>query len=222
MPAKKAAKKKAAKSAKKTARAKKPAAKAAPVLKPRQEAFVEHYVANGGKNASDAARKAGVTGTRGAIEVTAHRMLRNAKVQEAIHARTRERLRGVKALADEVYYLLADHLRADFGDLSDCFVNGKFDLNKAKQSDVSRLLKKMRIREMPNGEVLTELELHDSQSAAARLAKLMGLEQQPRLNEDDTARVKAELAKLVSEGWEPDQAREIVIEADPTAARFLM
>lgn len=220
MPANKAAKKIAAKSAKKPVPAKKAPEKAKRVLKPRQEAFVENIVANGG-NATDAARKAGVTGTPGSLYVKAHRMLRNVKVQEEIQERTRERLKGVKATADEVVFLLADHLRADLGELEDCFQSGKFDLKLAKKRDLSRLLRKLKVREQPSGEIVTEIELHDSQNAARILGKYMGLEQQPRQNDDDVARVKAELAKLVSEGWDPDKAREIIIEAEPAAVRWL-
>lgn len=221
MPAKKAVKKVAKKMAKKSVSTKKASKKAKPSLKPRQEAFIENYIANGGKNATDAARKAGVKGTDGAVRVTAHRMLTNANVQTEIQERTRERLKGLKASGEELYYLLSDHLRADIGDLSYCFSNGKFDLTLAKKKDLSRLIRKYKTRETSDGEITTEIELHDSQAAAQKLARMFGMEQQPRQNDDDVARVKAELAKLVSEGWAPENARQIVIEAEPTAARWL-
>lgn len=217
MPAKKTAKK----TVKKAMPAGKKSAKGKRVLKPRQEAFIENLIANGGKNATDAARKAGVKGTEGAIRVTAHRMLTNANIRAEIQERTRERLKGVKATGDELYFLLSDHLRADIGDLSHCFRDGKFDLTLAKKQDLSRLIRKYKTRETPSGEFITDIELHDSQAAAQKLARMFGMEQQPRQNDDDVARVKAELAKLVSEGWEPEKARQIVIEAEPTAARWL-
>lgn len=205
----------AKKSSKKASKAVKKKAKKSP-LNPKQEAFVENYVAQGSKNATDAARKAGVTGTPNSLPVKAHRLLRNVKVQEQIQTRVRERLKGVKATADELYFLLSDHLRADIGDLSDCFQDGKFDIEKAKQRDLSRLVKKLKFR----GED-AEIEMHDSQSAARILAQLMGLLQQPRQNEDDVARWKGELAKLVAEGWDLEVARQIVIEAEPSSARYL-
>lgn len=215
----------AKKSAKKGSKSALPAveksAKKKRVLKPRQEAFVENFIANGGKNATDAARKAGVKGTDGAVRVTAHRMLTNANVQTEIQERTRERLKGVKATGDELYFLLSDHLRADIGDLSHCFRDGKFDMVLAKKQDLSRLIRKYKTRETPSGEFITEIELHDSQAAAQKLARMFGMEQQPRQNEDDVARWKAEIAKLVSDGWEPEQARAIVMEAEPASARYL-
>lgn len=220
MPAKKAAKKVAAKSAKKRVLAKESSKTAKPALKPRDEVFVESYLANGG-NATDAARKAGVKGSKDYIRTAARRMITNDHILAEIQTRTRERLKGVKATADEVVYLLADHLRADLGDLEDCFRDGKFDLKLAKKRDLSRLVRKLKIREQPTGETVTEIEIYDSQGAARTLGKYMGLEQQPRQNEDDVARVKAELAKLVSEGWDPEKAREIVIEAEPAAVRWL-
>jgi len=216
-----AAKKKAKKARKAVGPVKPKAKNDKAKLTPRQEAFVENYVANGNKNATDAARKAGISGTSNSLPVKAHRLLRNVKVQDQIQERVRQRLKGVKASADELYYLLADHLRADFGDLENCFANGKFDLKLAKQQDLSRLVRKLKIRELESGETVTEIELHDSQAAAYRLAQMMGLLQQPKQNEDDTARWKAELAKLVSEGWTPELARDIVVEAEPASARYL-
>lgn len=190
-------------------------------LKPKEEAFAENYVANGG-NATDAARKAGVKGSEEYVSLAAHRMIRNDKIQSHIHKRTRERLKGVKANADEIYYLLSDHLRVDIADFEDCFTEeGSIDLQRAKAAGVSHLVKKVRTRIGRGGTKTIEIEFHDSQAAAARLAKLMGLEQQPRTNQDDVARLNAELAKLVAEGWEPEKAREIILEAEPTASRLL-
>lgn len=214
-PAKKAAPKKAAK---------KPIAKTAKKaipLKPRHQAFAEAIVANGG-NATDAARKAGVKGTDGAVRVTASRMLTNANIQQHIQQRTREKLKGIKADADEVLFLLADHLRADMADLNECIdQDGRLDLKKAKQMGVSNLIKKLKTRTTATGEVITEIEIHDSQAAAKGLADMMGLKQQPRVNEEDVKRVNAELTRLVSEGWEPEDARSLIIEAEPGAVRWL-
>lgn len=217
MAAKKAIKKPAKKSSKPKAVK---AVAATPKLKPIEEAFAENYVTNGG-NATDAARKAGVRGSKDYVRTAARRMITKDHIQKHIHQRTRERLKGVRATADELYFLLADHLRADLGDLQECFVNGRLDLQEAKKRDLSRLIRKIKIRELGTGEVVTEIEIHDSQSAAFRLAQLMGLQQQPRQNDDDVARVKREIALLVSEGWEPERAREIVIQAEPAAARWL-
>lgn len=220
MPAKKATKKTPAKKPAKKA-AKKAVKKGLKPLKPLHAAFVEHHAANGG-NATDAARKAGVKGSKDYIRTAARRMITNDHIQAHIQERNRERLKGVKANADEIYFLLGDHLRADIADLEACILpDGRLDLKLAKKMDVSRLVKKIKTRVGPVGDVVTEIELHDSQAAAGRLAKLMGLEQAPRQNQDDVARFNAELAKLVAEGWDPEKARQIVIEAEPAASRYL-
>jgi len=196
--------------------------KAAAQLTGKQEAFVEEYLANG-RNGTKAAREAGYQGDDNAMAVQAHTNLRNPKIRSYI----RERLKGVKANADEILYLLGDHLRADISIFEDCIrENGTLDLTKAREIGASHLVKKLKIRNFRTkaGDLVTttEIELHDSQSAARTLAEIHGLKQQPRQNEDDAAKVSREIARLVSEGFEPEQAKQIVIEAEPKAARWLM
>lgn len=188
----------------------------------KQEAFAEHYVANGG-NGTQAARAAGYAGNDDVLAHQAQDNLRNPQ----IFAYTRERLKGVKANADEVLYLLADHMRGDIAIFSDCVKdNGELDLAKAREIGASHLVKKLKIRNFRdkdgNNITSTEIEIHDSQAAARTLAEIHGLKQQPRQNEDDAAKVSREIARLVSEGMEPEDAKKIVIEAEPKAARFLM
>ena len=188
----------------------------------KQEAFAEHYIANGG-NGVRAAEAAGYKGDVNTLNQVARDNLQNP----TIYSYTRERLKGVKANADEVLYLLADHMRADIAVLADCVKeDGELDLVAAQEKGVSHLVKKLKIRSFrdKNGNLIktTEVEIHDSQAAARTLAEIHGLKQQPRQNEDDAARVSREIARLVSEGIEPEQARQIVIEAEPKAARYLM
>jgi transposase-like protein len=112
-------------------------------------------------------------------------------------ARVRERLDAMHASKDEVLSLLAEHLRADIADLTECFTEtGSLDLSLAKQIHRSRIIKKLKHRRIPvrdrDGEVvdyehITELELHDSQSAAGKLMQIHGLVKQPGENPDDIA-----------------------------------
>lgn len=195
---------------------------AAKKLTGKQEVFVEQYLANG-RNGTKAARDAGYKGNDNSLAVQAHEYLRKPKIQAFV----RERLKGVKANADEVLYLLADHMRADISAFYQCVgEDGSLDMEKAKEAGVSHLVKKLKIRNYrdSNGNPVTqtEIELHDSQAAARTLAEIHGLKQQARQNDDDVARVSREIARLVSEGWEPEDAKKIVVEADPRAARWLM
>ena len=191
-----------------------------PTLK--QEKFAEVYLANGG-NGVRAAEAASYRGDVNQLNQAARYNLQNPTIQEYI----RERLKGLKANADEVLYILADHMRADIAAFNDCFLeDGQLDLVKAKAAGCSHLVKKLKVRSFQdkNGNLIksTEIEIHDSQAAARTLAEIHGLKQQPRQNEDDAAKVNREIARLVSEGLEPEQAKKIVIEAEPKAARWLM
>lgn len=67
-------------------------------LNARQQAFVESYTGN----ATDAARKAGYTGTDEALAVTGSRLLRNPKVREALEARQARATKRRIATLDEM------------------------------------------------------------------------------------------------------------------------
>jgi hypothetical protein len=70
------------------------------------------------------------------------------------------------------------------------------------------------------GEIKGQLEL---------FARLQGLFQRDRANESDrihdrevAAAVKAEVAKMVEEGYSPEDAKAMIIEAEPEAAKWLV
>ncbi len=158
----------------------------------KREVFASEYLGNG-FNGVDAARAAGYTGTDASVAVTASRLLKDAKVS----TRVRARIEGLAATADEVLSLLGEHLRADLADLADCIgQDGALDLKKAKQLGVSRQLKTMTTRvltrRLASGaeerEVHTRIELHDSQTAAAHLIKVLGIAQKAGENKGDAER----------------------------------
>lgn len=76
-------------------------------LNPKQRAFVEAYVGN----ATDAARKAGYTGTSHALEVTGSRLLRHAEVAAAIEARRAKASDGRIASREERQAFWSEVLR---------------------------------------------------------------------------------------------------------------
>jgi hypothetical protein len=191
-PAKKAAKKPAKKAAKK--QAKKAAKKQAKKLTLKQEAFKEHYIANGG-NGVRAARDAGYQGNTNTLNQVARDNLQKPTIQTAVQQRI---LDVVKADTDEVLRLFAAHMRGDVADFEGLFLpDGRLDLAKAKELGVSRLIKKLDYEPVSFivGEDLRQvvyyrckIEMHDPQSAASKLADIFGMKQQPRANEADRER----------------------------------
>jgi len=213
--------------------AKKPAAKhpKKPTLKPRHQKFAEGVLKHG--NGTQAAAEAGFQGGRDTLAVTASRLLRNAKVSAYLE----ERIAGLPASTDEVHSLLAQHLRGDVALFEECFKSdGDIDLVHAHQIGVSRLVKKLKRRRRPvidsEGEVVghefvLELELYDAQSAAAKLADLMGLKQQPKANEHDAqvnrAMAERTLERLITDcNFEREDAVAFLRQNAPEVARWLM
>lgn len=230
MAAKKPAKKLVKKAVKKAAP--KASKKTEVKVTPKQEAFAEHYIANGG-NGVQAARSAGYKGNVNTLNQVARQNLQIP----TIFSRVRARLDGLRANSDEVLNLLADHLRADIADLADCFKEtGELDLKKAQEIGVSRLVKKLRHRRMPvrntEGEVVdyeytTEIEIHDSQGAAAKLINVLGLKQKPGENERDVSNKREWANQKLKEVMEQlnldePQAREWINQRAPHVSEYLM
>ena len=177
---------------KKVARKKRPTGADQP-LTHLQEAFAENYLGNG-FNAVQAARDAGYTGSDATLRSIASENL----TKPNISSRVRARLDGLKANADEVLFLLADHLRSDLADFEGCFKDdGRLDLVKAQERGVSRLVRKIKntTRTISQGEgmepireVTCEIELYSAQDAAGKLIPVLGLKQRPKDNEADIER----------------------------------
>lgn len=216
-PAKKKASSRPAPGSKKSAGARKPK----PKLTPKRERFVAEVIKNGG-NGTKAALAAGFAESGAHQE--AYRLLRNAEIQERIR-RAKERA-GITP--EIVTGILAQQL---LGDVSDILNDeGRFDYKRAKERGVTGQIQKLKIRNRdlfnaqgePVGvETIHELELYSSQSAAKILTGTLGMLKQPAVNPEDVARVKAEIDRLIAEGWSEADAREIVVEAEPRAAQWL-
>ncbi len=84
-------------------------------MTPKQKRFAEEYLID--LNATQAAIRAGYS--KRSAEVTASRLLRNAKVAEAIAAAQGERAKRTEIDADWVLNRLADEACADLGELYD-------------------------------------------------------------------------------------------------------
>lgn len=188
-------------------------------LKPNRDAFAQNYVANGG-NGKKAAEEAGFAPGASA-EVTASRLLRNAKVQERI----RELEQASHVSTSEVVGTLASHMR---GDVTDVLPEGDELRERLKGSGVSHLIRKLKVTtrfisngvgKPPDREVTHEFEFYDAQSAARTLGKYKGLEQLPRENDADVRRKTEAVAALIERTYSAAQeagdekSREEIAEA---------
>lgn len=107
-------------------------------LKPRQRLFVEYYLGECQFNGTDAARKAGYSGTDNALAVRASELLRIRKVQEVIASRVAD----AAMPANEVLSRLSNIARGDVADVLD--EDGRFDFQKARTAKKTGLLKKLK------------------------------------------------------------------------------
>jgi hypothetical protein len=223
--------------AQKPVKARKPAkkAKSPRKLTPKQEVFAHEYLGNG-FNGTQAAKAAGY---RGNDDVLAHVAVDNLRNPQ-IAIRVRERIDGIAATSDEVLYLLADHLRADVADFDGLFLpDGRIDLKEARRLGVSRLIKKLEYEPVSlraNTEApacdkcgfhplqtrfKTRVEFHDSQGAARTLVQVHGLLKQPAANPSDAEWARTELDRLKKKGYSDEEAKEMLLEAEPRASEFL-
>jgi hypothetical protein len=166
--------------AKKKPAAKAPAKQSKKRLSHKEEKFVEGYIANGG-NATQAAKDAGYS--ENSARVTASRMLTKANISERIQ----DRLKEQKVTTDEIVNTLAAQMR---GAITDVLPDDGGLISQIKKQKLGHLIRKIKLRrEVEPGTQkqyeVVELEIHNSQTAAAILAKIKGLEQAPAENEKD-------------------------------------
>jgi len=135
----------------------------------KQEAFVEAYLQTW--NATKAAKAAGYA--ENSARQQGSRLLSDVNIASRVRARLAE-----KAMqSDEVLARLADHARADIGDLVDP-ATMTLDLRKAVDSGGTRLIKKIKQTIITGDEKQTEIfefEMYDAQSALVHIGKHHGL-----------------------------------------------
>lgn len=145
-------------------------------LTKKQRVFIEEYLQCW--NATEAALRAGYS------ERTARqqgsRLLTNVDISKEIEKRIREKAMS----ADEVLLRLGDMARGDFGDFMDIeSMSFNLALEKAREQGKTHLIKKVKqrttITQKKDGDEeenhWIELELHDSQTALDKLARIHGL-----------------------------------------------
>lgn len=127
-------------------------------LRDKQAAFVNEYLID--FNATRAAQRAGYEGDENVLAVQGYRLLRNAKIAEAIQARLSERA----LTASEVIMRLGEQARNEHGKYVD--KDGTVDLSKLIADGKSHLIKG--IKETKYGK---NIEFYDAQAALALLGK---------------------------------------------------
>ncbi len=115
-------------------------------------------------NGTAAARRAGYRGNSNTLGVTAHRLLRNAKILEVL----RRRLAELTMEADEVLARLADQARSSFADF--LTPRGNLSLAEARRAGKLHL-----VHAYSKGRAGTRIELYDTQAALVHLGKHLGL-----------------------------------------------
>jgi phage terminase small subunit len=138
-----------------------------PTLTGKQRLWLQSYLEC--FNATEAARRAGYAGDDNALGVTGHRMLRNAKIQEAIEAFYEEHAMPAK----EVAWRLARIARADMGDYTG--VTKPSDLKDVDSYPVKKI--ETTGRRLADGSVTVKMrvELHSQLQALEDIGKHHGL-----------------------------------------------
>lgn len=133
-----------------------------------------------GLNQTEAARFAGYSGDDNVLARRGHELARNSKVQALIADRA---FSAGLLTTEEVIGTLAEHMR---GDLTDCFNDeGYFSFETARQRKVTHLIKKIRYDQYGS---VSAIEFHNQQSAADKLAEILGLKQKKSENKIDAER----------------------------------
>lgn len=145
-------------------------------LNPRQQVFVESYVASG--NASDAYRQAGysASGSAQTVSSNAVQLLENQRIAAAVSQRTRERLEKFGFEADRVVLELACIGFADIRDVLTVEADGTVRIKpSAEWSDnAAAAVASVTMTEF-KGKVTTSLKQHNKVDALEKLAKRLNL-----------------------------------------------
>ena len=160
-----------------------------PKLTPKQEKFVEVYVATG--NATEAARTAGYSGTEDSLRNIGYQNLGKPLIADRVRARRAERLGEVHSSQRRVFGTLASQMHADLSQFFDD--DGHFiGMRRVRELGLGPLIKSLQIRSYYRGDEtgaplrveVTRIELHSAQAAADKLATLLDMKRPSNLDPD--------------------------------------
>jgi hypothetical protein len=171
---------------------------------------------------------AGKTDEQIAAEIgTSRSRVTKIKQEPEFHQRIRERVEAAADVTDqEVIGVLAQQMR---GAITDVLPDDGGIISDIKRAGLGHLIKKIKVRrEIEPGTLkrfeMVEVEIHSSQSAAAHLAKIMGLETLPKSNPfDDQAKASAFIAAYMSQtGHSEEKAKEQWAAVAPLMSKLIM
>lgn len=143
----------------------------------RQRAFVLAYTGQHFGNATRSAMAAGYQGSYGSVAVTAHNLLKNAKIQAAIE----QIFQSQVMTSNEARARLSRMARGQMGDFLNPEDPREIDLERAAQAGALDLVKRVKTRRVVTSTrdetvetVTVELELHDPQAAIDKLLRSSG------------------------------------------------
>jgi Terminase small subunit len=180
-----------------------------------EEKFARAYIEGRTRNATEAYIECG--GSPNGARQSAARLLTQPGVRQYLsYLRAEAEVQPI-----DVLRVLSKQMHNSIEDFLDD--EGQIDLRMARERGVLDQVKSISCKQSG----ILKIELYSSQSAAIALSKCLGIEQQPRMNDEDSARIKqhieAEVKRLMEKyEWDREQAMEFVKEAAPASAKYLM
>jgi hypothetical protein len=162
-----------------------------PVLKkkptPKQEKFVEEYVATG--NSAEAARRAGYS--EKTARTIGSRLLTNVDISEFVRERQAEIMETMKLSSHAVTQGLIELASISPVDLIGA--GGTIDLQEIKKRNLGRFVKKFKVtttvKATGDRVEIVEIEGYSRIDAYSRLIEIYGMKQQPRENNETIEKV---------------------------------
>lgn len=130
--------------------------------------------------------------------------------------------------ANEVIGTLANQMRSDVTDLFT--EDGAFDMQALREKRLGHLIKKIKVRREFEGRGddkqpvdIVEIEVHNSQSAAIQLSKILGIEQLPQSNSVDAEKWKKIALDISTKHKRPfeEVAQELIARKPELATLFI-
>ncbi len=146
-------------------------------LMPREERFVEEYLADGEMNATAAYRRAYPKATYGTARTNSAKLLARADIRTMIRAGRRRLARKAEIDALRVIRELALVAFADIGDVIDFARADRPRVRSVIPASARKAIAAVKIKRLPNppGAELVEFKLYDKLAALEKLGKHLGL-----------------------------------------------
>lgn len=191
-------------------------------LTPLQERFKDEYLLS--LNATDAYKKAGYSGEGNVAEVNAHRLLRNAKVADAIQQAMAERAERTEVTADKVVEGFAAIAFTDMRDVLE-WTGNSVTLKSMDDIPASAHAAIAEIHETTtkDGSTTIRIKMHSKVAALDSLGKHLGMFKEPP-GDDNARKTLDALVKLFSKRNESGDGHviDVPVNEQPSTTRALI